>query len=158
MFSAADAEESAAPRVPDRGFKVFKLDSSNIKTWDPNFNQLEHTLLSATEKMKPDRTEADVIYEVLLKYGLDLTLPIEKRTIAEKTVYIIGGGTLVVCLGMDMTLKIVEQIAALKEEFKPETPPGMRMVFKDNGFADDRLKTNAVQILKQRGIEDVRAL
>ena len=108
--------------------------------------------------MKPDRTEADVIYEVLLKYGLDLTLPIEKRTIAEKTVYIIGGGTLVVCLGMDMTLKIVEQIAALKEEFKPETPPGMRMVFKDNGFADDRLKTNAVQILKQRGIEDVRAL
>lgn len=158
LFSAAGAEESAAPRAPDRGFKVFKLDSSNIKTWDPNFNQLEHTLLSATDKMKPDRTEADVIYEVLLKYGLDLTLPIEKRTIAERTVYIIGGGSLVVCLGMNMTLKIVEQIAALKDEFKPESPPGMRMVFKDNGFANDTLKTNAVQILKQRGIEDVRAL
>ncbi|MGC8553388.1 MAG: DNA methyltransferase, partial [Phycisphaerae bacterium] len=145
-------------RSPDRGFKVFKLDSSNIKTWDPNFNQLEHTLLNATEKMKPDRTEADVIYEVLLKYGLDLTLPIEKRTIADRTVYIIGGGTLVVCLGMNMTLKIVETIAELKDEFQPETPPGMRMVFKDNGFANDELKTNAVQILKQRGIVDVRAL
>ena len=146
------------PPKPDRGFKVFKLDSSNIKTWDPNFNKLEHTLLSATEKMKPDRTEADVIYEVLLKYGLDLTLPIEKRTIADRTVYIIGGGTLVVCLGMNMTLKIVEKIAELKDEFKPESPPGMRIVFKDNGFASDELKTNAVQILKPRGIEDVRAL
>lgn len=158
LFSPAGADESVAPRAPDRGFKVFKLDSSNIKTWDPNFNQLEHTLLSAREKMKPDRTEADVIYEVLLKYGLDLTLPIEKRTIADRTVYIIGGGTLVVCLGMNMTLKIVEKIAELKDEFKPENPPGMRMVFKDNGFAGDELKTNAVQILKQRGIEDVRAL
>lgn len=158
LFSPAGADEAAAPRAPDRGFKVFKLDSSNIKTWDPNFNQLEHTLLSATEKMKPDRTEADVIYEVLLKYGLDLTLPIEKRTIADRTVYIIGGGSLVVCLGMNMTLKIVEKIAELKDEFKPESPPGMRMVFKDNGFAGDELKTNAVQILKQRGIEDVRAL
>lgn len=158
LFSPAGADESVAPRAPDRGFKVFKLDSSNIKTWDPNFNQLEHTLLSAREKMKPDRTEADVIYEVLLKYGLDLTLPIEKRTIADRTVYIIGGGTLVVCLGMDMTLKIVEKIAELNDEFKPENPPGMRIVFKDNGFASDELKTNAVQILKQRGIEDVRAL
>ena len=158
LFSSAGADESAAPGAPDRGFKVFKLDSSNIKTWDPNFSQLEHALLNATEKMKPDRTEADVIYEVLLKYGLDLTLPIEKRTIADRMVYIIGGGTLVVCLGMDMTLQIVEKIAELKDEFKPENPPGMRMVFKDNGFASDELKTNAVQILKQRGIEDVRAL
>jgi adenine-specific DNA-methyltransferase len=158
LFSPAGAEESAAPRAPDRGFKVFKLDSSNIKTWDPNFNQLEHTLLSATEKMKPDRTEADVIYEVLLKYGLDLTLPIEKRTIADRTVYVIGGGSLVVCLAGDVTLDVVEKIAELKDEFKPENPPGMRVVFKDNGFAGDELKTNAVQILKQRGIEDVRAL
>jgi adenine-specific DNA-methyltransferase len=156
LFSSAD---SAAPRELDRGFKVFKLASSNIKTWDPDFNKLEHSLLNVTEPIKPERSEADVLYEILLKYGLDLTLPIEKREIGGKTVHIIGGGNLVVCLAMNMTLPVVEQIAALKDEFKPETPPGMRVVFKDAGFANnDELKTNAVQILKQHGIEDVRAL
>ncbi len=146
------------PKALDLGFKVFKLASSNIKTWDPDFNQLEHSLVSATEPIKPDRSEADVLYEILLKYGLDLTLPTEKREIGGKTVHIIGGGGLVVCLAKNMTLDVVEKIAALKDEFKPETPPGMRVVFKDAGFAGDELKTNAVQILKQRGIEDVRAV
>ncbi len=146
------------PKALDLGFKVFKLDSSNIKAWDPDFNQLEHSLLSATEVIKPERTEADVLYEILLKYGLDLTLPLEKRELDGKTAHIIGGGSLVICLAQNMTLAVVEKIAALKDEFKPETPPGMRVVFKDAGFANDELKTNAVQILKQRGIEDVRAV
>ena len=161
---AQDAKQAALPgmdekpKVLDLGFKVFKLDSSNIKTWDPDFNQLEHSLLSATEVIKPERTEADVLYEILLKYGLDLTLPLEKRELDGKTAHIIGGGSLVICLAQNMTLAVVEKIAALKDEFKPETPPGMRVVFKDAGFANDELKTNAVQILKQRGIEDVRAV
>ena len=142
----------------DLEFKVFKLDSSNIKTWDPDFDQFEHTLLTAAEIIKPDRSEADVLYEILLKYGLDLTLPVEKREIGGKVVHIIGGGGLVVCLASGMTLGAVEKIAAIKKEFNPETPPGMRMVFKDAGFANDELKTNAAQILKQHGIEDVRAV
>ena len=146
------------PRNLDLGFKVLKLDSSNIKTWDPDFDQFEHTLLTAAEIIKPDRSEADVLYEILLKYGLDLTLPVEKREIGGKVVHIIGGGGLVVCLASGMTLGAVEKIAALKKEFNPETPPGMRMVFKDAGFANDELKTNAAQILKQHGIEDVRAV
>ncbi len=64
-------------------------------------------------------------------------------------------GALMICLSDDITLDVVEGIATLKDELKPEI---MRVVFKDAGFADDVVKTNAVQILKQAGIEDVRSL
>jgi adenine-specific DNA-methyltransferase len=145
---------TTAPEL-DLGFKVFKLDASNIKPWDADFDNLEDTLLNAVENIKPDRSEADVLYELLLKYGLDLAVPIEERQIDGKTVYIIGAGALVVCLGDKIALKVVEGIAALKEELKPEV---MRVVFKDAGFADDVVKTNAVQILRQAEIEDVKSL
>jgi len=139
----------------DLGFKVFKLDASNIKPWDADFDNLETALFDAVENIKPDRTEADVLYELLLKYGLDLAVPIEERKIDGKTVYIIGAGALIVCLAKDISLDVVEGIAALKNELKPEL---MRVVFKDSGFANGVVKTNAVQILRQAGIEDVKSL
>ena len=139
----------------DLGFKVFKLDASNIKPWDADLDNLEHALLNAVENIKPDRTESDVLYELLLKYGLDLAAPIEERQVAEETVYIIGAGALVVCLDKAITLEVVEGVAALKDVLKPEI---MRVVFRDAGFADDVVKTNAVQILRQAGIEDVKSL
>ena len=139
----------------DLGFKVFKLDASNIKPWDADFDNLEAELFNAVENIKPDRSEADVLYELLLKYGLDLAVPIEERKIESKTVYIIGAGALVVCLADKISLKVVEGIAALKDELKPEV---MRVVFKDAGFADDVVKTNTVQILRQAGIDDVKSL
>ncbi|MBU4502771.1 MAG: site-specific DNA-methyltransferase, partial [Nanoarchaeota archaeon] len=61
----------------DLGFKVFKLDSSNIATWDPDFDNVQQDLLKAVDNIKADRKEEDVLYEILLKYGLDLTVPIE---------------------------------------------------------------------------------
>lgn len=139
----------------DLGFKVFKLDASNIKPWDANFDNVKEALLDAVENIKPDRTEADVLYELLLKYGLDLAVPIEERKIDGKTVYIIGVGALIVCLADKVSLDVVEGIAKLKAELKPEV---MRVVFKDAGFKDDVVKTNAVQILRQAGIEDVKSL
>jgi adenine-specific DNA-methyltransferase len=139
----------------DLGFKVFKLDASNIKPWDADFDNLEAALFDAVENVKPDRSETDVLYELLLKYGLDLAVPIEERMIAGKSAYIIGAGALIVCLAKKISLVVVEGIAALREELKPEL---MRVVFKDSGFADDVVKTNAVQILRQAGIEDVKSL
>ena len=139
----------------DLGFKVFKLDASNIKPWDVDFDNVKEALLNAVENIKPDRTEADVLYELLLKYGLDLAVPIEERKIDGKTVYIIGAGALIVCLADKVSLNVVEGIAKLKAELKPEV---MRVVFKDAGFKDDVVKTNAVQILRQAGIEDVKSL
>jgi len=139
----------------DLGFKVFKLDSSNIKTWDSDFDSLEKDLLNSVDNIKKDRSSEDVLYEILLKYGLDLTLPIEERKISKKTVYSIGLGALIVCLDKDISLDVVEGIAKLKEELNPEVS---RVVFSDAGFKDDVVKTNTVQILKQHGIDDVKSI
>jgi adenine-specific DNA-methyltransferase len=136
----------------DIGFKIFKLDSSNIKEWDSDFDNLEQNLLDATENIKEDRTSEDLLYEILLKYGLDLTLPIEEKILEGKKVFIIGYGALVVCLDNDITTDIVERIAKLKEEYETQT---MRVVFKDSSFKNAVVKTNAIQILKQYGIDEV---
>lgn len=139
----------------DLGFKVFKLDSSNIKPWDADYDDLESTLSDAVENIKTDRSDTDVLYELLLKYGIDLAVQITKRDIANTTVYVVGLGELVVCLADSINLAVVEGIAELREELDSRT---MRVVFKDNGFADDVVKTNAVQILNQGGIDDVKSL
>ncbi len=139
----------------DIGFKVFKLDSSNIKPWDADFDTLEDALWDSVENIKKGRTQEDVLYELLLKYGLDLTLPIEEQLIGGKTVYVIGLGALVICLDSDITIDVVEGIGKLKKTLNPEI---MRVVFKDNGFKTDVVKTNAIQILKQYQIEDVKSL
>lgn len=139
----------------DLGFKVFKLDSSNIKPWELDFDLTEQDLEDQISNIKQGRKEEDVLYEVLLKYGLDLTLPITEHSVAGHKVFDIGMGALMICLSDDITLDVVEGIAKLKDELNPEI---MRVVFKDAGFADDVVKTNAVQILKQAGIEDVRSL
>jgi len=139
----------------ESGFRVFKLASSNIKPWDADFDSMEDHLLDAVENIKPDRSDNDVLYELLLKYGLDLAIPTETRTIEGRTVTVIGAGALIVCLADDIPLEVVSGIAALKAELKPEI---MRVVFKDSGFKDDVAKTNAAQILKQAGIDDVKSL
>ena len=96
------------------------------------------------------------MYEILLKYGLDLTLPIEELELAGKKVYVVGLGSLVICLDEAITLDTVEAIAGLKEKY--ESDDLMRVVFRDNGFKDAEVKTNAIQILKQSGIDDVKSL
>ena len=139
----------------DLGFKVFKLDSTNIKPWEVNFDLTERTLEDFISNIKTDRREEDVLYEILLKYGLDLTLPITEHTIAGQKVFDIGMGALIICLSDAISLEVVEGIAKLKDELNPEI---MRVVFKDSGFKNDVVKTNAVQILKQARIVDVRSL
>jgi len=136
----------------DIGFKVFKLDSSNIKEWDSDFDNLEANLLDAVDNIKENRTSEDLLYEILLKYGLDLTLPIEEKLIEGKKVFVIGYGALIVCLDDGITTDVVEEIAKLKDEYQSSI---MRVVFKDGSFKDAVVKTNALQILKQFGIDEV---
>ena len=80
----------------DIGFKVFKLDSTNFKEWDANPDNLEKSLLDYEEFIKEDRSEEDLLYEVLLKYGIDLIAPIEEKEINGKKVYIVGFGSLII--------------------------------------------------------------
>lgn len=154
--AAAKIKEEKPEYKGDLGFKVFKLDSTNIKPWEADFDSLnEEYMGKMIENIKSDRHEEDVLYEVLLKYGLDLTLPITEHTIAGQKVFDIGMGALIICLSDAISLEVVEGIAKLKDELNPEI---MRVVFKDSGFKNDVVKTNAVQILKQAGIVDVRSL
>lgn len=138
----------------DIGFKVFKLDSSNIKGWDGNPEDLESSLFDAQENIKADRTEEDVLFEILLKYGLDLTLPIEEKNIEGKKVFNVGFGALFICLADGITNKVAEGIGAWKQELNPAT---CRVIFKDSGFTDVE-KANAVQTLKRFGINEVKSI
>jgi len=106
------------------------------------------------DNIKSDRTNEDLLYEILLKYGLDLTLPMDELDINGKKVFSIGYGSLVVCLDDEITLETVEGIAKLKDE----SNEFMRVVFKDSGFEDSYIKTNAIEILKQHGIDEVKSV
>ena len=128
----------------DIGFKVFKLDSSNLEKWDPDYNNLEQTLLTNKENIKPDRTELDLIYEIMIKYGIDLTLPIEKLN----NIYSIGYGALLICLEDNITKEIANEIIELKSDNIT------RVVFKESGFKSDADKTNIKENLRINNINE----
>ncbi len=145
------------PEVADQldlGFKVFKLDSSNMHTWDTAPEALKDNLFME-EVIKQDRTAEDVLYEVLLKYGLDLTYPIEEVSIDGKKVYSVGVGQLIFCLDNDVTRDTAQAIINwAKEEEIIDT----KVVFKDSGFTNDVEKTNIIQLFKTHGITDVKSI
>ncbi len=137
--------------VPDIGFKVFKLDSSNLKKWNPDFDNLELTLDDMINNYVPDRTEEDVVYEFMLKMGLDLSYPVDVAEIDGKKVYSIGFGALMMCLDDNITVSVAEGMVQMYKEQAPET---WKVIFKDEGFADDCTKTNIKLTLIQAGLEE----
>src|ERR1019366_6638498 len=139
----------------DLGFRVFKLDSTNIRAWEPNRDDLPTTLHDSIEHLKTDRTEQDILFELLLKLGLDLTIPIEQKPIAGKAVHNIGAGTLLVCLAEQIAAAKVEPLALGIAAWHKELAPAgeTTVVFRDSAFADDVAKTNLTAILQQNGME-----
>lgn len=162
--AAKKAKEENPEFIGDTGFRVFKLDTSNIRGWNPDRDNLENTLLDHEEHILPGRTEADIVYELLLKLGLDLCVPIESRSIAGKTVGSIGGGVLMICLAEKISRDDVEALAlgivAWHKELAPAGQKGKETtcVFRDSAFADDVAKSNLAAILEQHGIANVRSL
>lgn len=144
----------------DIGFRVFRLDSSNIRAWEPDADNLDQTILDYTENIREGRTEQDILYELLLKLGLDLCVPIERREIAGKSVQSIGGGVLIACLAPEITSAEVEPLAlGLVEWHQLLAPAGdTTCVFLDRAFSDDVAKTNLSAILNQHGLSNVRSL
>ena len=125
----------------DIGFKVLKLDTSNIRKWQTDYDNLEQSILDYVDNYVDGRTDMDVVYEIMLKYGLDLTYPVDEFTIAEKKVYSIGFGMLMICLDNEITAEVTKGILEKVKELAPEST---RVVFKDdgfkNGFKTDRNK------------------
>ncbi|GLX87000.1 hypothetical protein tloyanaT_32530 [Thalassotalea loyana] len=137
------------------GFRSYKLDETNIVQWEHSFDNLSDILENSVDSIKSDRSSEDVLCEILLKYGLDLTYPIAEHTLAGKTVYDVAFGSLIVCLDDEISQDVVEEIGKLKRELDSEST---RVVFKDSGFADDAVKVNAIQLLKQYGVDDVKSI
>jgi adenine-specific DNA-methyltransferase len=144
----------------DLGFKVFKLDSSNIVAWNPDKTDLEQTLLGHTEHLVPGRSEQDVLYELLLKRGVELTAPIEEKEIAGKKVYSIGFGVLFACLDKKIQRDQIEELAHGIIDWHKELDPisDTQVVFRDSAFENDVTKANMTAILEQNGVKHVRSL
>ena len=132
----------------DIGFKVFKLDTSNLKKWnnDPtkDANEVAKRIQLSLDYLENDRNELDLVYEIMLKYGLDLTLPITKSS--NEKAYIVNGEEykLLICSEMNLTLDDIESFA---------NESVGTYLFADRCFADDNLLINTQEILKSRNKE-----
>ena len=144
----------------DLGVKLFKLGSSNLQVWNPDRADLEGSLLSHEEHLVEGRTEQDVLYELLLKRGVDLAVPILSREASGKNIYSIGYGVLFACLDESITKDQVEDIAQAISAWYDELAPSSdtHVFFRDSAFRDDVSKTNMAAILEQNGITHVRSL
>jgi adenine-specific DNA-methyltransferase len=142
----------------DIGFRVFKLDTSNVRPWEASRETLAESLTAAVDHVKPERTEDDLLYDIILKHGLDLCEPIEEKQIGSNKVRSVGGGAVFACFGSRITAADVEQladgIAKWRDELAPANPELSRVVFRDSAFETDVAKTNLALILKERGFDE----
>ncbi len=138
----------------DIGFRVFKLDSSNLKTWDAApidpqagdvIGELANRMNAMIHRVKPDRSDLDMVFEVMLKLGVPLDFPVTEVSVNGKTAYSVGEDCLLlVCLTPDIQPEDVEQMA--------EYAPAKAVISRDS-FADDTAMANAWYILRDRGVD-----
>jgi len=145
----ADNKDKEGIDKLDIGFKVFTLDETNLTQWDPNTKDIGTSLLSQLTPLKEGRSDEDAVYEIMLKYGIDLTMPITELNLAGKKVFSLAENYLLICLEKKIGLEVVEEIAKLSPQ---------RVVFYDDGFADDTVKANAEQTLKKAGVEEIMVI
>lgn len=150
LMDAASPEFSSESHPLDTGFKVFKLDSSNLKTWDGtpvsgDQHELVTRLNSMIDRVKPDRSDLDMVYEVMLKMGVPLTYSVTSVDIGGKTAYSVREDCLLlICLENGITAEMVEQMA----DYAPA-----KIILAESGLADNTAMSNAHYILRDRGIE-----
>lgn len=145
-----NAKKEMAAKL-DVGFRVFKLDTSNLETWDatPIENEqldlLYQRMNSMIHRVKPERTDLDMIYEIMLKLGVPLTYSVTPFSINNKTVYGVGDDCLLlICLVENVQPEDVEQMT----KYAPA-----KIIISRDSFADDTAMANAYYILRDHGIE-----
>lgn len=135
------AEEIHPDWNRDVGFRVLKVDTSNMQDVYYRPDQIDQKdLLVAVDNIKPDRSAEDLLFQVLVDWGVDLTLPIHRETIRGKTVFFVDGNALVACFETGVTEDLVKELAAREP---------LRVVFRDNGFVSDAVKINVEQVFRQ---------
>ena len=147
-------DEGTANNLLDLGFRVFKLQKSNFKVWDASTPKDAEAIQQALElhvdHIEPQAEQEAILFELLLKSGFELTTPIENLTLAGKTVFSIAEGALLICLDKALTSEVIKAMAELNPS---------RVICLDEGFQNnDQLKTNAVLIMKSKGVNDFRTV
>ncbi|MFL1389350.1 site-specific DNA-methyltransferase [Pseudomonas tritici] len=124
----------------DVGFRVLKIDTSNMKEVYYTPDAVSQDLLSEqVDNIREDRTAEDLLFQVLLDWGVDLALPISQQVISGKTVFFVDGNALAACFDTGIDEDFVKQLAGHKP---------LRVVFRDAGFASDSVKINVEQVFK----------
>lgn len=142
--------DSVKPIKLDIGFKVFKLDTSNIREWDStpvpdnDINMFYKRLNDMVDSIKPDRTAMDIVYEVMLKMGIPLDVPVTYMEVNNKVTYVVGNLLLLICFSENLTAEDIEAMA----EYAPA-----KMILAEQSFADDSALSNAHYILRDKQIE-----
>ena len=125
----------------DVGFRVLKVDTSNMADVFYTPDALQQSLLDmATDNVKPGRSPEDLLFQVLLDWGVELTLPIRKESIQGKTVFFVDENALVACFDQGIDETLVRELTACKP---------LRVIFRDNGFVSDAVKINVEQVFRQ---------
>ncbi len=137
LLDAAKPAESSL----DTGFRVLKVDSSNMNDVFYNPDAVtQKTLMEAVSSIKYDRSDEDLLFQVLLDWGVDLSLSIRREKRQGKTVFFVDENALVACFDKNITEELVQELAELQP---------LRVVFRDDGFASDAVKINVDQIFRQ---------
>lgn len=147
-------EEPKPEANPDLGFKVFKLQQSNFKIWQENIEKTPEAIQTALElhidHISPKAKQEAILFELLLKSGFELTTPIQQLILEGKTVFSVAEGQLLICLEKELTHELIKAMAELQP---------VRVICLDEGFHNnDQLKTNAVQIMKSKGVTNFRTV
>ena len=130
----------------DLGFKVFKLNKSNFKQWDNEPKSLQTSLTDHVEQIKKTANPEDVLYEVLIKDGFELTTDVKKTKLGNKEVFSVENNLLLICLDEKLDLNLFKEMKKLNPHV---------VIVLDKGFKDnDQLKTNAVQSLGKNSDEE----
>ncbi|WP_246658948.1 hypothetical protein [Aminobacter sp. J44] len=125
----------------DVGFRVLKVDTSNMKDVYYRPDELKQSdLLDMVDNVKEGRTAEDLLFQVLVDWGVDLTLPIRRETVQGKSVFFVDDNALVACFDRGITEDLVKELAGHEP---------LRVVFRDNGFVSDAVKINVEQIFRQ---------
>ena len=138
----------------DLGFKVFKLDKSNFKVWNEEISkdkQAEKQVeMHLEDSINPNSSEEDLLYEILIKTGYELTTPVKSLKLAGKKVYSVENNALLICLDRKITKDLIIEMAKLKPA---------RIVCLDIGFDNnDHLKTDAMETFKSHGVIDFKTI
>lgn len=139
----------------DTGFKAFKLDSSNISSWGREVNDAQTSLVFEAENIVANRTDEDVLFEIILKKGLDLSSNIKSTTVDEGIVFDVEQGMLYVVGGRSVSKAVADVIADSRRSYEQDDVlVTSNVVMIDSAFISTEDKLNAIDILLSSGYSD----